>query len=84
MTSQFQSVTSQIQSWDHCIVEWLWASESIRINRPDQAEFIQPGSYTEVVQILTALGKEGWEVATCAGVANWLLWTLKRPINTSL
>jgi hypothetical protein len=36
------------------------------------------GSYAQVVELLTSLGQQGWEVATCGGAANWLLWTLKR------
>jgi hypothetical protein len=69
---------STLQTWEYCTVEWLWNDSNIRVTRPIQSDDFQKGSYAEVVQTLTQLGSEGWEVASCAGTANWLFWTLKR------
>ena len=67
------------QKWEYCTVEWIWNQKSVRCNFPDGDELTQSGSYGEVVDFLTSLGGEGWEVATCAAGGNWLFWTLKRP-----
>ena len=67
------------QKWEYCTVEWLWNQQSIRCNLPGGDELTQGGSYNEVVEFLTSLGSEGWEVASCTAGGNWLFWTLKRP-----
>jgi hypothetical protein len=59
-------------------VEWVWTESSIRVNLPGGEERILPGTYNEVVKVLSDLGGQGWDVATCAGVENWLLWTIRR------
>ena len=65
--------------WEYATLEWVWDAHALRLNLPDGSEFKTPGSYSEVVLTLSNLGREGWEVATCVAVSNWLFWTLKRP-----
>lgn len=72
---------NDLQAWEYCAVEWMWSENGIRIIFPDGRDTFHQGSYVEVIKTLTQLGLDGWEVATCAGVANWLLWTLKRYIQ---
>ena len=67
--------------WEYCTVEWIWSESNFRINAPDGRESRQQGSYAEVPQVLSRLGREGWEVVSCVGVSNWLFWTLKRPVR---
>jgi hypothetical protein len=66
---------------EYAILEWLWTSNSLRVNTPDGEEKRSTGSYAEVVSTLTELGKEGWEVAGCVAGGDWLFWTLKRNIT---
>jgi len=66
------------QPWQYGILEWIWDQGEIRITLPNAEEVFLSGSYAEVARALTELGKQGWEVATNSGTANWLLWTLKR------
>lgn len=65
--------------YQYATLEWVWNQETIRINLPDGEESLRQGSYSELVAFLNQMGQEGWEVVTCAGVGNWLFWTLKRP-----
>ena len=64
--------------FEYLTVEWLWDSSSLRITHPHQPEKSIQGSYQEVVNLLTSLGKEGWEVCACVANSNWLFWTLKK------
>jgi hypothetical protein len=66
--------------YEYGTLEWIWDQESIRCTLPEGGGFNDGGSYQEVVDILTRLGQEGWEVVTCATAGNWLFWTLKRPL----
>ena len=66
--------------FEYSTLEWIWDSESIRCTMPEGGGFKEGGSYQQVVDILTRLGQEGWEVATCTAHGNWLFWTLKRPL----
>jgi hypothetical protein len=59
-------------------LEWLWDVGSIQVNLPGGAEQKIVGSYNEVVALLSSLGGQGWDVATCASAANWIFWTLRR------
>ena len=68
-----------MQTWECCIVEWLWNQNSIAVYLPDGTENKYSGSYVDVARMLSQLGTQGWEVVSCAGTGNWLLWTLKRP-----
>jgi hypothetical protein len=68
------------QKWEYASVEWLWQAGSIRCNMPSGEESKDTGSYTEVVQTLSRLGQEGWEVATCVAGGDWIYWTLKKSI----
>jgi hypothetical protein len=60
------------------VVEWLWDENAIRVNMPESNERMFSGSYDEVVAVLSELGSQGWDVATCAAQGNWLFWTLRR------
>jgi hypothetical protein len=64
--------------FEYATLEWLWDSNSLRVNFPGGDEKTSSGSYKEVVGLLTALGSEGWDVASCVAGGNWLFWTLKR------
>ena len=66
--------------YEYATLEWIWDSNSLKINLPSQDEKTSEGSYKEVVMALTSLGAEGWEVVTCVTEGNWLFWTLKRNI----
>lgn len=66
-----------LETWEYCIVEWTWDDSTIRVVMPSNSSIVDRGSYAELVQALTRLGSEGWEVTGCAGTSNWLLWTLK-------
>ncbi len=68
------------QKWEYASVEWLWDTGSIRCDLPDGQTLKAEGTYPEVVQTLTSLGHERWEVATCVSGGNWLFWTLKRAV----
>ena len=65
-------------NWEYATVEWLWDSGNFRANLPGNQEKKSSGSYNELVMLLNDLGKDGWEVASCASGGNWLFWTLKR------
>ncbi len=65
-------------NYEYMTMEWLWDSDSLRINRPNQPEKQLQGSYQQVVDTLTSLGSESWEVCGCVSNSNWLFWTLKR------
>jgi hypothetical protein len=65
-------------TYEFAIVEWLWDQESIRVNMPGSDERMFSGSYDELVTVLSELGDQGWDVATCAATGNWLFWTLRR------
>jgi hypothetical protein len=64
--------------FEYATVEWLWDSGNLRADLPGGESRTGKGSYAAVVELLTALGRDGWEVATCVSSANWLFWTLKR------
>jgi hypothetical protein len=66
------------KKWEYATLEWLWDSQSLSYHLPNGSEEKTTGSYAEVVQTLSKLGAQGWEVVTCASEANWLFWTLKR------
>ncbi|ETA03467.1 hypothetical protein ThrDRAFT_04604 [Frankia casuarinae] len=67
-----------IFTYEFATVEWLWDQGSIRVNMPRGKERMFPGSYDELVTVLSDLGGQGWDVATCAATGNWLFWTLRR------
>ncbi len=67
--------------WEYCTVNWIWSDGDIRLTLPNSDESFGKGSYKEVVQLLTDLGKDRWEVVGCVGVTNWVFWTLKRSIQ---
>ncbi|PRX92443.1 hypothetical protein [Allonocardiopsis opalescens] len=64
--------------YEFATLEWIWTESSIQVNLPGGDERILPGGHDQVVALLSHLGAQGWDVATCAGVSNWLLWTLRR------
>ncbi|MCZ7605768.1 MAG: hypothetical protein M5U25_06745 [Planctomycetota bacterium] len=64
--------------FEYATVEWLWDQGALRADLPGGETKSARGEYGAVVQLLTELGRDGWEVATCATSANWLFWTLKR------
>ncbi|HUS14642.1 MAG TPA: hypothetical protein VM536_06440 [Chloroflexia bacterium] len=68
------------QQWDVCMVEWIWTESDIALYTTEGPQARSKGAYSEVARLLAELGSQGWEVATCAGAGNWLLWTLKRPL----
>ena len=59
-------------------MEWVWTASTIQVNLPNGEERALPGSYSEVVTVLSNLGEQGWDVASCSGSGTWLLWTLRR------
>lgn len=65
--------------WEYCTMEWIWDRNQMTVYYADREAETSHGSYAEVVQRLNALGREQWEVSTCAAAGNWLFWTLKRP-----
>jgi hypothetical protein len=67
------------QAWEYATIEWIWNQNKFRCTRAGAPDWTGQGSYTELVGLLDGLGREGWEVCTCAGAGNWLFWTLKRP-----
>lgn len=67
-----------IYKYEFATVEWLWDQEAIRVNLPTGKERRFTGSYDEIVTLLSELGSDGWDVATCAANGNWLFWTLRR------
>jgi hypothetical protein len=64
--------------FEFATVEWIWEVGAIRLNLPNGVEQNNAGSYKEVVALLSALGAQGWDVATCTAAGNWLFWTLRR------
>jgi len=69
------------QPWEYATVEWIWSESKLRCTRPGTPEWGGQGSYVELVNLLSGLGREGWEVCACSGAGNWLFWTLKRPLT---
>ncbi|MER5318257.1 hypothetical protein [Streptosporangium roseum] len=67
-----------IFKYEFATVEWLWDQETIRVNMVGGNERRFSGSYDRLVGVLSELGDQGWDVATCAATGNWLLWTLRR------
>ena len=67
--------------WEYAIVEWIWNQDWIHYYLPDKTHYRIKGSYSEVVEVLTELGRDGWEVASAVAAGNWILWTLKRRIS---
>lgn len=72
-------MNGQGNRYEFATIEWLWQSESIRVNLPGNQETKQSGSYNEVVTVLNQLGAQGWSVVGSVAVSNWLFWTLQRP-----
>lgn len=80
-----------MERYEHCTVEWYWAPPvgmdpqafraHFKVFRPDGSEATYGGNSGEVTAALTRLGQEGFEVVSCIGVANWILWTLKRRVS---
>jgi hypothetical protein len=68
-----------VQKWEYAIVEWIWNQNGIQYFLPDGRRFTLGGSYAEVTNLLTSLGREGWEVVGNTAAGNWVFWTLKRP-----
>jgi hypothetical protein len=66
-------------TYEFAIVEWIWDEQTIRVNLPGSNERVFSGSYDELVAMLSELGGQGWDVATCTATGNWLFWTLRRP-----
>jgi hypothetical protein len=64
--------------FEYATLEWLWDVGGIRADLPGGDTRRAQGEYAAVVQMLNELGRDGWEVASCATSANWLFWTLKR------
>lgn len=64
--------------FEYAVVEWLWDTGGIRADLPSGETRTGQGEYAAVVKMLTELGRDGWEVASCVTSANWLFWTLKR------
>ena len=67
--------------FEYATLEWIWDNQTLRVNLPQNKERQAQGSYAQVVNLLTELGNEGWEVSTCAAQGNWLFWTLKREVE---
>lgn len=67
--------------FEYAIVEWLWDVNSLKAYLPGGRSTAGKGSYAEVVQFLSNLGKDGWEVAGNTSTANWVFWTLKRRLS---
>jgi hypothetical protein len=67
-----------MERFEYATLEWLWDVNALRADLPGGKTLTAKGAYPAVVQMLTDLGREGWEVATCVAAANWLFWTLKR------
>ncbi len=70
-----------MKKYEYAILEWLWDSNSIRIDLPHAAPYKTQGAHPEIVRELTRLGHQGWEVETTAAQGNWLFWTLKRDAS---
>ncbi|WNV89466.1 hypothetical protein [Umezawaea sp. Da 62-37] len=71
---------SAIFTYEFGTVEWMWTEGTIRVNLPGGYERVhQQSGFPEVVEVLSALGATGWDVATNAAAGNWLFWTLRRP-----
>lgn len=66
--------------FEYASLEWLWDSGNLRCNLPSGEEFTRTGTYGEVVNTLTELGNDGWDVASTVANSNWIYWTLKRAI----
>jgi|FaiFalDrversion3_1042247.scaffolds.fasta_scaffold70821_1 hypothetical protein len=72
-----------MEQWEYAIVEWLWNENWIHYLLPDGTHKRLKGSYAEVVELLTRLGQEGWEVVSAVATGNWILWTLKRQKDSA-
>jgi hypothetical protein len=66
--------------FEYATLEWLWDSNSIRINLPNEEEVKAQVSYKEIVNILNDLGQNKWQVVSNVAGGNWLFWTLMRRI----
>ncbi len=68
------------KNWEYASMEWLWQASQMRCNLPSGEEIREAGSYAEVVKLLTRLGADGWDVASCVAGGDWIYWTLKREV----
>lgn len=65
------------RQWYYATLEWVWTASAMRLNIPGQPESLRTGSYQEVVELLTQLGMQGWEVVGCVATGDWVYWTLQ-------
>jgi hypothetical protein len=70
-----------MRRWEYATLEWVWEEGSIRLNLPGSSETFSEGSYNEVVTQLCDLGRDCWEVASTVASADWIYWTLRRPLE---
>jgi hypothetical protein len=72
---------NSMRRWEYASLEWIWQESAMRLNLPGGKETFREGTYSDVVDALCALGKDCWEVVGCVAEADWIYWTLKRPLE---
>lgn len=71
-------------AWEYATLTWEWTSKKgvFAVRFPDEKTSIytKPTDDDDVkaVALLNDLGKEGWDIASCAAGDKWMVWTLKR------
>jgi hypothetical protein len=70
-----------VRRWEYASLEWVWAEGSIRLNLPGGSETFSEGDYNAVITTLCGLGRDCWEVVTTVASADWIYWTLRRPLE---
>lgn len=66
--------------WEYCTLEWLWDVHRITLFLAGGSEQSFAGSYATLTDLLNELGRDCWEVCDSSCGANWVFWTLKRPL----
>jgi hypothetical protein len=61
-------------------VAWSPSRDKGTLNLPGTAEKSYEGGIEKIVEVLTDLGHQGWDVATCATGGRWLIWTIRRQL----
>ncbi|CAM3492191.1 hypothetical protein KIPE111705_10975 [Kibdelosporangium persicum] len=61
-------------------VTWSASYDKGTVTLPGTAETSHRGGMEKIVEVLSDLGNQGWDVATCATGGRWLIWTVRRQL----
>ncbi|ALG10405.1 hypothetical protein [Kibdelosporangium phytohabitans] len=62
------------------MVTWSISRDKGTVNLAGTAERLCRGGVSDIVEVLTGLGHEGWDVAACTTGRDYLIWTMRRQL----